>query len=207
MDNGYTYFQYGSRETDYLSRRDPCMARTIATIGHVERRVIPDLFTALVHAIAGQQISSKAHATVWERICRGMGEITPATVMATPLERLQGFGISFRKAGYIRSAAERILSGRFDLGTLGSMTDDEVCARLSELDGVGRWTAEMLMLFSMQRPDILSYQDAGIMKGLRTIHGLDRIGREEFERYRQLYSPYASTASIYLWEAASMAPR
>ena len=182
------FFQYGETEIAYLKQADKRLAEVIDRIGRVERRVIPDLFAALVHSIVGQQISTKAHETIWRRIENA--------------EELQGFGITFKKAAYIRNATRKVMDGTFDIQALYTMSDDEVCARLSELNGIGVWSAEMLMLFSMQRPDILSFGDLAIQRGLRMVYHHRKITRELFEKYRHRFSPYNSVASLYLWAVA-----
>lgn len=131
----------------------------------VKRRVIPDLFAALVHSIVGQQISTRAHETIWQKSLTHFGTITPAAIASIPREELQRFGITFRKADYIQSAARKIISGEFDIKELHGMADAEVCNRLSALDGIGIWTAEMMMLHSLQRPDILSFGDLAMQRG------------------------------------------
>ncbi len=196
------YFKYGEKEIGHLKKVDKRLAAVIDRVGVVERAVIPDLFVALVHSIIGQQISTKAHRTIWERIETELGEITPDVIDRLPLERLQQFGITFKKAGYIKSAARKILSGEFDIDALQSMPDGEVCSRLSELDGIGVWTAEMLMLFSMQRPDVLSYGDLAILRGLRMVYHHRKIDRVRFDKYRRRYAPHGSVASLYLWAVA-----
>ena len=103
---------------------------------------------------------------------------------------------------YIRAAAQRIASGEFDIHALRTMDDADVCTRLSELDGIGVWSAEMLMLFSMQRPDVLSYGDLAIQRGLRMVYHHRKIDRKLFEKYRRRFSPYCSVASLYLWAVA-----
>ena len=165
------FFQYGETEIAYLKQADKRLAEVIDRIGKVERRVIPDLFAALVHSIVGQQISTKAHETIWRRIENALGKVTPEAIDRLPMEELQGFGITFKKAAYIRNATRKVMDGTFDIQALYTMSDDEVCARLSELDGIGVWSAEMLMLFSMQRPDILSFGDLAIQRGLRMVNG------------------------------------
>ncbi len=198
-----TVFRYGEREIDALKRRDKRLGAVIDRIGRVDREVTGDLFAALVHSIVGQQISTKAHRTVWLKITEATGAVTPEAVDRLGREALQRFGISFRKAGYIHSAARKVLSGELDLETLRTLPDEEVCARLTALDGVGVWTAEMLMIFSMQRPDILSFGDLGIRRGLRMIYRHKTIDRQRFERYRRRFSPYGSVASLYLWAVAA----
>lgn len=195
-------FQYGEEETAYLAARDPRMAEVIVAVGHIEREVHPDLFAALVNSIVGQQISTKAQETVWNRMLDAFGTVSPEIIALRSEDELQSVGITYRKAGYIKSAAERVLAGEIDLEELHGLPDDEVCRRLSELPGIGVWTAEMLMLFSMQRPDIMSYGDLAIQRGLRMVHHHRRITPQLFARYRRRYSPYGSVASLYLWAVA-----
>ncbi|NLK38758.1 MAG: DNA-3-methyladenine glycosylase 2 family protein [Clostridiales bacterium] len=196
------YFRYGKKETEHLKERDPALGVAIERIGLVRREVIPDLFTALVHSIVGQQISSKAQKTVWGRICEKVDSITPESLYHISIEDLQSCGISLRKADYIKKLAEEVYRGRLDLAALQTESDEAVCRRLCELKGVGAWTAEMLMIFSMQRPNIISRGDFGILKGLRMLYHHREITDELFYEYRQRYSPYATVASLYLWEIA-----
>ena len=196
------FFQYGETEIAYLKQVDKRMAEVIDRIGKVERRVIPDLFAALVHSIVGQQISTKAHETIWRRMENALGQVTPEAIDRLSVEELQGFGITFKKAAYIRNATQQVLDGTLDIQSLYMMNDNEVCTRLSELDGIGVWSAEMLMLFSMQRPDILSFGDLAIQRGLRMVYHHRKITRELFDKYRRRFSPYNSVASLYLWAVA-----
>jgi DNA-3-methyladenine glycosylase II len=196
------YFQYGEKEIAYLKKADKRLAEVINRAGMIQRPVIPDLFSALVHSIVGQQISTKAHQTVWERMSKELGEISPGIIDGLLLETLQQFGITFKKATYIKSAARKIVTGEFDINAICSMPDEDVCAKLSELDGIGVWTAEMLMIFSMQRPNILSYGDLAIQRGLRMLYHHRKIDKVKFNRYWKRYTPYASVASLYLWAVA-----
>lgn len=196
------FFQYGETEIAYLKQADKRLAEVIDRIGKVERRVIPDLFAALVHSIVGQQISTKAHETIWGRIENALGKVTPEAIDRLSMEELQGFGITFKKAAYIRNATRKVMDGTFDIQALYTMDDNEVCTRLSEMDGIGVWSAEMLMLFSMQRPNILSFGDLAIQRGLRMVYHHRKITRELFEKYRRRFSPYNSVASLYLWAVA-----
>jgi DNA-3-methyladenine glycosylase II len=131
-----------------------------------------------------------------------LGEITPQAILNCLEADLQSCGITFKKAAYIRGAAQRAMDGRLDIGSLRSKDDAQVCAELVKINGVGVWTAEMLMLFSMQRPDILSYSDLAILRGMRMLYDHTKITREMFEEYRRRYSPYGSVASLYLWAIA-----
>ena len=195
-------FIYGEAEIAHLQKRDKTLGAAIDRIGLIRREVNPDLFSALINSIVGQQISSKAHATVWERMKSGFGDITPNSILACSVEEIQKFGISFRKASYIHGAAQRVADGTLDIEALRSMSDAEVCNELVKLDGIGKWTAEMLMLFSMQRPDVLSYGDLAILRGMRMLYRRKEITCELFEKYRRRYSPFGSVASLYLWAIA-----
>ena len=197
------YFQYGEKELSYLKSKDKRLAEGIDKVGMVKRRVIPDLFAALVHSIVGQQISTRAHETIWQKLLTHFGTITPAAIASIPREALQRIGITFRNAEYNPSAARKIISGEFDIKELHGMADAEVCNRLSALDGIGIWTAEMMMLHSLQRPDILSFGDLAMQRGLRMLYHHRKITRKLFEKYRRRYSPYGSVACIYLWAVSA----
>lgn len=196
------YFIYGQKEIDFLSRKDKRLAAAIERIGPIQREVRPDLFDALMHAIVGQQIATRAQQTVWARLMLALGEVTPETIDGAETAELQGTGLSFRKVGYMKAAARKVLLGELDVEALRLMDDASLCATLCALDGVGVWTAEMLMLFSLQRPDVLSFGDLAILRGLRMLHRHRAVSRDRFEVYRRRYSPYGSAASLYLWAIA-----
>ena len=195
-------FIYGNVEIDHLKKRDKTLGKAIDAIGAIQREVNLDLFSALVRSVVGQQISSKAQATIWGRMKNSFGEITPQNILACTETELQSCGISFKKVSYIRGAAEKVIDGRLDIDSLRFKSDEEICKELSALNGIGTWTAEMLMLFSMQRPDILSFGDLAILRGMRMLYRHRKITRELFEKYRRRYSPYSSVASLYLWAIA-----
>ncbi|MCK5311765.1 MAG: DNA-3-methyladenine glycosylase 2 family protein [Desulfobacteraceae bacterium] len=196
------YFKYDQKEIEYLKGKDKKLAEVIDKIGIIKREIIPDLFSALINSIVGQQISTKAHRTIYKRIKTGLGDVTPGTISACSTDELQGFGLTFRKVGYMQTAAHKVLNGEFDIAALYKMTDKEICVELSKLNGVGLWTAEMIMIFSMQRPNILSYGDLAILRGLRIIYHHRKISKLRFQKYWKRYSPYASIASLYLWAVA-----
>ncbi|NLM20623.1 MAG: DNA-3-methyladenine glycosylase 2 family protein [Peptococcaceae bacterium] len=194
------YFEYGDLEIKYLKSKDKRLAEAMDRIGLVKRKVIPDLFSALVNSIVGQQISMKAHATIWQRILDKLGEVTPQAIQTLSAEELQSTGITMRKALYIKNIAQKILSGEFDMERLSGLPDHEVIKELSTLNGVGVWTAEMLMIFSMQRMNILSWNDLAIRRGIMKLYNYEQLDKQTFEKHRKRYSPYCSVASLYLWE-------
>lgn len=196
------YVEYGDDAVAYLSERDPRMADAIARIGHVWRVRDDDLFQAVVHSIVGQQISTRAQATVWARMRDGLGTVDAAHVAAASVEELQAFGMTFGKAGYIHDFALHVQDGSFDIAAVERMGDDEAIEALASLRGVGRWTAEMILTFCLNRPDVFAYDDLAIQRGLRMLYHHRRITRKLLERYRRRFSPYCSVASLYLWEVA-----
>jgi 3-methyladenine DNA glycosylase/8-oxoguanine DNA glycosylase len=193
-------FRYGSTETDHLRKRDRKLGQAMDEIGMIERPATPDLFAALIASVAGQQVSAKAAETVWKRMEERFVTITPEVIAAATEVEIQQCGMSMRKAGYIRGIGIAVADGSLDLAGLHSLSDDEVIARLTALNGVGVWTAEMLLIFSMQRPDVVSWGDFAIRRGMMRLYGRETINRAQFERYRKRYSPYGSVASLYLWE-------
>ena len=196
------YFDYGVREVDYLKARDRVLGEVIDQVGHVEREVDPDLFSAVVHHIVGQQISTKAQATIWARMRERLGEVNARTVAAAGTAALQSVGISLRKPEYIQDFAGKVNSGAFDLQRVAALPDSEAIEALVALKGVGVWTAEMILLFCLQRPDIFSFDDLAIQRGLRMVYRHRKIDRKLFEKYRRRFSPYGSVASLYLWAVA-----
>ncbi|KAA8994925.1 DNA-3-methyladenine glycosylase 2 family protein [Affinibrenneria salicis] len=200
-----TFFEYGDTELAWLSRRDKKMARAIEQFGRLLRPRTPDLFSALVRNIVDQQISVKAALTVNQRLGQLTGGvITPHALLLLDERQIQQCGMTMKKAGYIRQAAEAVFSGRLDLNALGAMDDASAIRALSSLSGVGVWTAEMLLLSSLNRPDILSWGDLAIRRGIMRLYRHSTLPRERFERYRRRYSPYGSTASLYLWEMSKL---
>lgn len=197
------YLEYGEKEISYLKSKDKLLGEVIDKVGHIYREVDTDLFSAVIHHIIGQQISTRAQATIWKRFSDGLGTVDAETVCSCSRETLQGFGISFRKADYIKDFAEKVHTGQFDIEALWSMTDEEVIKELSSLKGIGVWTAEMLMTFCMQRPDVVSFGDLAIQRGMRMLYHHRNIDRKKFDKYKRRYSPYGTVASLYLWAVAN----
>lgn len=193
------YFEYGETETSYLCSKDARFKDVIERIGHVDRNVDPDLFSSVVHHIIGQQISTKAQATIWLKIRNELGVVNAESILDAAPEQLQSLGLTFRKVDYIRDFSRKVHSGEFDLEAVKTMSDEDAIQALVALRGIGVWTAEMILLFCLQRPNILSYDDLAIQRGLRMIYHHRNITRKLFEKYRRRFSPYCSTASIYLW--------
>ncbi len=196
------YFNYGSTETEYLKSKDSRLGDAIEKIGHIYRAVDNDLFSSVVHHIIGQQISTKAQQTIWQRMNDAFAEVTPNTIGNASVDELQSLGMTFRKVEYIKDFSQKILNGEFDLESVENMSDEDAVSALASLKGIGVWTAEMILLFCLQRPNILSYDDLAIQRGMRMVYHHRRIDKKLFEKYRRRLSPYCSVASLYFWAVA-----
>lgn len=192
-------FAYGKTELSYLRQKDARLGAVIDRVGHIERAVDTDLFSSVIHHIIGQQISMKAQATIWQRMQDALGEVNAETVLTAGVPALQALGITFRKAEYITDFAEKVHTGAFDLKTVAQMSDEDAIRELSTLKGIGVWTAEMILLFCLQRPNIFSYDDLAIQRGLRMVYHHRAIDRKLFQKYHRRFSPYCSVASLYFW--------
>ena len=193
------YFQYGEKETNYLKSKCKKLAEVIEKVGHINREIEQNLFISIIHQIVGQQISMKAHETIWRRFKDNLATITPKTILNTGVEELQTLGISYKKAEYIIDFAQKVKNKDIDLDSLYRKSDEEVIQELSSLKGIGVWTAEMLLLFCLERQNVLSFNDLGIQRGLRMIYHHRKITKQLYEKYRKRFSPYCSVASFYLW--------
>ncbi len=196
------YFAYGETELSYLRQKDKRLGEVIDRIGHIDRAVDPDLFSSVVHHIIGQQISTKAQETIWRRCRDALGAVNAGTIRAAGVPGLQSLGMTFRKAEYITDFAEKVHTGAFDPDAVEHMSDEDAIRALSSLKGIGVWTAEMILLFCLQRPDIFSFDDLAIQRGLRMVYHHRKIDRRLFEKYRRRFHPYCSVASLYLWAVA-----
>ena len=175
-------FEYGQREIDYLKSKDKKLAAAIDRIGRIHRSVNPDLFSALISSIVAQQISSKAAETVWNRLEQLLISVTPDSIVNKTQEEIQSCGMTMKKAMYIKGIAEEVLYGRLNIHEFSHLSDVEVVKRLSALNGIGTWTAEMLMIFSMQRPDVVSWGDLAIRRGMMMLYHHKELSKERFER-------------------------
>lgn len=198
-----SHFKYTKKEIEYLKGQDPTLGVEIDKIGMIEREIDPNIFSSLISSVISQQISTKAALTVKDRLIELIGSITPQNLDQAELESIQKCGMSLRKAGYIKGIADAAISQTVDFENLHNLGDKEVIEELVMLKGVGEWTAEMLLIHSLQRPNILSYKDLGIRRGIIKLYGLNDISEKEFQQYRERYSPYCTVASIYLWEISS----
>lgn len=198
------YFEYGDDAIEYLKSKDAKLAQAIDAVGHVYRERTDDLFSAIINNIVGQQISTAAAKTVYARLNNLVGEVTPENILAVSADDLQACGLTYKKVEYIQDFAKKVHTEELNLEALKSMSDEEAIAALSSLKGIGVWTAEMLLLFSLNRMNIFSYADLGIHRGVRMVYHHRKVTREMWEKYRRRFSPYGSVASLYFWAISHM---
>lgn len=190
-----------SPEVRLLAESDPRMGALAAAVGVIDIEVEGDRFVSLGRAIVGQQLSTKAAATIWSRVV-ALGPFAPETVLAVGGGELRGAGLSGAKVTYVRDLAERVVSGDLDLEVVDALEDDEVVREVTRVKGIGRWTAEMFLIFCLARPDVLALDDAGLLRAAGWLLDLggpaDAIALAEAGR---LWRPVRSVASLYLWGA------
>lgn len=196
------WFEPQEEALAYLAQRDPVLGNYIAARGRVRRRIYPEPFSALLRCVIGQQISARAQESVWQKFAQAFGELSAAELASLAPEAIRSCGISLRKARYLQGIAAQFASGELEAGSLAAMSDAELAGKLTKLPGVGNWTVEMLLIFTFQRPDVLSFGDLAIRRGLCLLHGHKALTRELFAHYYQLYSPHATVAGFYLWDLA-----
>lgn len=185
----------------YLLSVDDKLSKLIKAVGDITLDLSEDYFVSLAESIIGQQLSIKAAATIWRRVVELLGDITPDNILGVSDEDLRKVGISRPKISYIRDLAEKALSGKINFSELDRLSDGEVVKLLTEVKGIGRWTAEMFLIFSLGRLDVMAYDDIGLQRSFKWLLGLDDFpGKEYMEEYCSKWKPYCSIASLYLWE-------
>jgi DNA-3-methyladenine glycosylase II len=194
----------------HLARRDPVLKHLIAAIGPCTLQHDPERFRALVRSIIGQQISTKAAASIRVRLEGALGPrgVTPAGILALAEEDLRSVGLSAAKARSVRDLAEKVHSGAVALDTLHEQTDEEVIARLIPVRGIGRWTAEMFLIFSLGRLDVLPVDDLGLRVGVQRQYGLaEPPAKARLTDLAAPWSPYRSVATWYFWRSLGFVPQ
>jgi DNA-3-methyladenine glycosylase II len=169
----------------------------------------PDPYEALARAIVGQQLSTKAARSIWERLVDILGGTfpAPAEFLAVDAETIRSAGLSRAKVKFLTDLAERIDDGRLDVGSLGKLADEDVIAALTEIKGVGPWTAEMFLIFHLARPDVVSTGDLGIRRAVQIAYGLEDLPEPtDLERIAEPWRPHRTLACLYLWRSLDNAP-
>jgi DNA-3-methyladenine glycosylase II len=199
-----------SKARRLLARRDPVLRDLMRRYGPcgLADSQHSDPFRALIRAIISQQLSTQAAATIARRFeALYAGTPTPAAVNATPDEQLRGVGLSGQKLRYMRDLCARIEGGLLPLAALDAMTDEEVITVLTEVKGIGRWTAEMFLMFRLHRPDVLPVDDLGIVKAVQRAYRMRALPTpKRLMRLGEAWRPYRSVACWYLWQSLENTP-
>jgi DNA-3-methyladenine glycosylase II len=194
-----------------LLRRDPVLAVLIREYGPCGLAAAQrtDHFSALARAIVFQQLSTKAASTIYSRMVALLpgGVLTPEALAALTDEQLRAAGISRQKAGYLRDLCAKVSAGVVPLDHLEGMDDEQVIAALTTIKGIGRWSAEMFLMFRLHRPDVLPLGDLGILNAVKKVYGLRKKPTpDRLRRLGEAWKPFRSVASWYLWRSLGNAP-
>jgi DNA-3-methyladenine glycosylase II len=202
------------RGTRHLRRKDPVMRDLIKRVGKLDlearRRGRPaDAYGALLRSIVGQQLSTKAARSIYTRVAGLYGDRTPSPdeLLATEPDELRGAGLSRAKVAYMRSLAEHVRSGELELDRLDELSDEDVSAELTAVKGIGQWSADMFLIFHLNRPDVLPVGDLGVRNAARTVYELDELPiAAELEELAEPWRPHRSLAALYLWRSLDNEP-
>ena len=198
---------YWGEAREALAAADGVMAALIAAAGGAVLRPRRDAFYSLARSIVGQQVSVASAEAVWQRLMAHVGEVRPATVAAAAAEDLRGCGLSRQKSAYLHS-----LAGHFSDGSLGieywpALDDEAAIARLTQVKGIGRWTAEMFLIFHLLRPDVLPVGDIGVQRAIANhFTGGERPSAEQMAAIAEPWRPWRSVAVWYLWRSLDAVP-
>jgi DNA-3-methyladenine glycosylase II len=169
----------------------------------------PNPYEALARAIVGQQLSTKAAASIWSKLIALFDDQTPepeALLRRRPAT-LRKAGLSNAKVEFLRDLARRVEDGRLDLKRLSKLSDEDITAELLEVKGIGRWTAEMFLIFHLGRPDVAAVGDLGIRRAVQVAYGMDELpGPEDLDRIAEKWRPHRTLASLYLWRSLANTP-
>jgi len=198
-----------------LARSDPVMSALVERLGELSfetrRRGRPpaDAYGTLVRSVVGQQLSAKAAATIYDRVLELFGGATPSPeqLLGAEVGELRATGLSGRKVEYVRDLAAHVLSGELELDRLDELSDEQVIAEITAVRGFGVWSAQMFLMFSLERPDVLPTGDLGIRRAAEIEYGLGELpGADELTAIAEPWRPQRTLACIYLWESLHNVP-
>ena len=199
--------RYWSQATRELSARDPVLKKFIDQHRALTVGSRGDAFQTLARAIVGQQISVKAAQSVWERFVAAHSAMTPAVIAASSFEQLRGCGLSGQKSGYLLDLATRFHDGRLQPAAWQRLEDEALITELVQVKGIGRWTAEMFMIFNLARPDIFPLGDLGLQKAITLHYNRGRKATPvRLQRIGANWAPWRSVATWYMWRSLEAAP-
>jgi DNA-3-methyladenine glycosylase II len=198
---------YWDRAKRTLARRDPVMAAIMRAHPKVFMMQRGAPFFTLARAICGQQISVKAAQAVWDRLVICCSEMTPEKVLSRKRQELRACGLSDRKTEYIADLAQHFVDGKIHQHRWPQMSDEEIIVELVDVRGIGRWTAEMFLMFNLLRPDVFPLDDLGLQKGIRVAYHRGRkVSLNTMRRRGEAWRPWRSVATWYLWRSLDPVP-
>jgi DNA-3-methyladenine glycosylase II len=199
--------EYWDEARKYLTRKDRVMKRLIPQFGNACLQSRGDAFNTLARSIVGQQISVKAAQSVWERFSALPKRMTPASVLKLKVDDMRAAGLSARKIEYLVDLALHFDSGAIHVESWREMDDEEIIAELVGIRGIGRWTAEMFLIFHLMRPNVLPLDDVGLITGIsRNYFSGDPVSRSDAREVAAAWNPYCSVATWYIWRSLDPLP-
>ena len=198
------YWQQAAQE---LAARDPVLAKLTARCQGLTLGSRGDAFSTLARAIVGQQISTKAVQSVWERLVSEVKTMSPANIAVCDAPRLRSCGLSGQKSAYLLDLAQRFGSGALDPARWNALDDEALIVQLTQVKGIGRWTAEMFLIFYMARPDVFPVDDLGLQRAMSLSYNSGRpISKLKMRRLGKTWAPWRSVATWYLWRSLDPLP-
>ena len=199
--------EYWEQATRDLAERDAMLRGLIERYRGLALASRGDAFTTLARSIVGQQISVKAAQSVWDRLAAHVGEVSPAAIRRVRLPTLRRSGLSGQKAAYLKDLASKFLDGTLDAALWHALDDETLIAELTRVKGIGRWTAEMFLMFHLVRPDVLPLADLGLQRAMRLHYNRGRVLSDaRMRRIGAVWAPWRSVATWYLWRSLDPIP-
>jgi DNA-3-methyladenine glycosylase II len=199
--------EYWGQATRDLAERDAVLRGLIERYRGLALASRGDAFTTLARSIVGQQISVKAAQSVWDRLAANVGEVSPASVRRARVPTLRRSGLSGQKAAYLKDLASKFLDGTLDATRWHALDDEPLIAELTRVKGIGRWTAEMFLMFHLVRPDVLPLADLGLQRAMRIHYNRGRtLSDARMRRIGAVWAPWRSVATWYLWRSLDPIP-
>jgi len=199
--------EYWGEACKHLMKKDRVMKRLIPQFGEASLQSRGDAFVTLARSIVGQQVSVKAAQTVWDRFAKLPRKITPANVLKLKVDDMRAAGLSARKVEYIVDLALHFDNGALHVKKWSEMTDDAIIDELVAIRGIGRWTAEMFLMFHLMRPNVLPLDDVGLINGIsRNYFSGEAVSRSEAREVAAAWAPYCSVATWYIWRSLDPLP-
>ena len=199
--------EYWAEACKHLVKKDRVMKRLIPQFGEASLQSRGDAFVTLARSIVGQQISVKAAQTVWDRFAKLPRKITPVNVLKLKVDDMREAGLSARKMEYLVDLALHFDNGVLNVKKWSEMSDDDIIDELVAIRGIGRWTAEMFLMFHLMRPNVLPLDDVGLINGIsRNYFSGEAVSRSEAREVAAAWAPYCSVATWYIWRSLDPVP-